>query len=155
MCRCRSSTEERPTKTRSHEQGLSLNSMAYDLGLADRIRVVLGRLGDFSERKMFGGLCFMVNGHMCCGIVKSDLMLRLTPATATAALHEPHTRPMDFTGKPIKSMIYVDAASIDSDTSLERWVRTAERVTRAMPTKIVKSPVPSRNAQRARKSVRH
>lgn len=89
--------------------------MAYDLHLADRIRVVLGRMGEFSERKMFGGLCFMVNGHMCCGIVKSALMLRLTPATAAAALREPHTRPMDFTGKPMKSMIYVDAAGIEPD----------------------------------------
>lgn len=109
--------------------------MAYDLGLADRIRVVLGHLGDFSERKMFGGLCFLVNGHMCCGIVKTDLMLRLTPDAATAALREPHTRPMDFTGKPMKSMIYVDAAGIDSDLSLERWVRTAERAVQALPGK--------------------
>jgi TfoX/Sxy family transcriptional regulator of competence genes len=113
--------------------------MAYDLGLADRIRVVLGRSRDFSERKMFGGLCFLVNGHMCCGIVKSDLMLRLTPETAMAALREPHTRPMDFTGKPIKSMIYVDAAGINSDPSLERWVRMAERVAQGLPRKIGKS----------------
>ena len=116
--------------------------MAYDLGLADRIRVVLGRSGGFSERKMFGGLCFLVNGHMCCGIVKSNLMLRLTPETAMAALREPHTRPMDFTGKPMKSMIYVDAAGIDSDTALERWVRTAERVARALPSKIGESREP-------------
>lgn len=120
--------------------------MAYDLGLADRIRVVLARLGDFSERKMFGGLCFLVNGHMCCGIVKSDLMLRLTPEIATSALREPHTRPMDFTGKPMKSMIYVDASGIDSDPSLERWVRTAERVAQALPSKIEKSRQPSRKA---------
>jgi TfoX/Sxy family transcriptional regulator of competence genes len=109
--------------------------MAYDLGLADRIRVVLGRTGGYSERKMFGGLCFLVNGHMCCGIVKSDLMLRLTPETAAVSLREPHTRPMDFTGKPMKSMIYVDACGIDSDSSLERWVRRAEQVARALPPK--------------------
>jgi TfoX/Sxy family transcriptional regulator of competence genes len=114
--------------------------MAYDLGLADRIRVVLERLGDFSERKMFGGLCFMVNGHMCCGIVKSDLMLRLTPEAATAALREPHTRPMDFTGKPMKSMIYVEAAGVDSDLLLERWVQSAERVARALPIKMSREP---------------
>jgi len=116
--------------------------MAYDLGLADRIRVVLGRLGGFSERKMFGGLCFMVNGYMCCGIVKRDLMLRLTPETAASALLEPHTRPMDFTGKPMKSMIYVEAAGIDSDSSLERWVRSAENIARALPSKNAK-PAPS------------
>ncbi len=121
--------------------------MAYDLGLASRIRVILERSGDFSERKMFGGLCFLVNGHMCCGIVKSDLMLRLTPETALAALGEPHTKPMDFTGKPMKSMIYVDAVGIDSDPSLERWVRTAERVAQAWPNKIGKWREPSRKAR--------
>lgn len=87
---------------------------------------------------MFGGLCFMVNGHMCCGIVKSDLMLRLTPETAAVSLLEPHTRPMDFTGKPIKSMIYVEAAGIDSDSSLEKWVRYAEQIARELPGKASK-----------------
>jgi len=119
--------------------------MAYDLVLADRIRVVLGRLGDFSERKMFGGLCFLVNRHMCCGIVKNNLMLRLTPETATAALREPHTRPMDFTGKPMKSMIYVDATGIDSDVALERWVRSAEKIALALPSKVMK---PTRSVKR-------
>jgi TfoX/Sxy family transcriptional regulator of competence genes len=123
--------------------------MAYDLGLADRIRMVLGRLGEFSERKMFGGLCFLVNGRMCCGIVKSDLMLRLTPEIAAAALRQPHTRPMDFTGKPMKSMIYVDPAGIDSDSSLERWVRSAEQVSRALPAKIEKPSGPPRKARKA------
>jgi TfoX/Sxy family transcriptional regulator of competence genes len=127
--------------------------MAYDLGLADRIRVILGRVGDFSERKMFGGLCFMVNGHMCCGIVKSDLMLRLTPEIAAAALREPHTRPMDFTGKPMKSMIYVEAAGIDADSSLERWVRSAERIARSLPGKTGKPSVPQRKTRNASRNL--
>jgi TfoX/Sxy family transcriptional regulator of competence genes len=127
--------------------------MAYDLGLTDRIRVILGRLGDFSERKMFGGLCFMVNGHMCCGIVKSDLMLRLTPEIAAAALREPHTRPMDFTGKPMKSMIYVEAAGIDADSSLERWVRSAERIARSLPGKTGKPSVPKRKTRNASRNL--
>jgi TfoX/Sxy family transcriptional regulator of competence genes len=118
--------------------------MAYDLALADRVRMFLGRLGDFSERKMFGGLCFLVNGHMCCGIVKSDLMVRLTSEAAAAALHEPHTRPMDFTGKPMKSMIYVGAEGIDSNSSLARWVRSAERVARGLPRKAEKPRIHSR-----------
>ena len=125
--------------------------MAYDLGLADRIRLVLGRGGgDFSERKMFGGLCFLVNRHRCCGIVKNELMVRLTPDTATAALREPHTRPMDFTGKPMPSMIYVDATGIDSNLALERWVRSAERITRARPRKVMK---PTRWLREALQSV--
>jgi TfoX/Sxy family transcriptional regulator of competence genes len=116
--------------------------MAYDMGLADRIRVVFGRLGSVSERQMFGGLCFLVNGNMCCGIVKSDLMLRLTPEMTAAALSEPHTRPMDFTGKAMKSMIYVDAVGIDSDASLERWVRSADQIARALPAKVAKQTTP-------------
>jgi len=110
--------------------------MAYDEGLADRIRTVLGRKGGVSERKMFGGLCFMVNGNMCCGIVGNDLMLRLTPEAVSAALRQPHTRPMDFTGKPMKAMIYVAAAGLDSDESLETWIQSAERIARTMPAKI-------------------
>ena len=94
--------------------------MAYDLGLADRIRLVLRPAGKFTERKMFGGLCFLVNGHMCCGVMKTDLVLRLTPEAATQARREPHVRAMDFTGKPMRSMIYVAAAGIDSDSSLEQ-----------------------------------
>ncbi len=74
---------------------------------------------------MFGGVAYMVNGHMCCGVVKSDLMLRLGPAGAQAALREPHTRAMDFTGKPMKSMVYVEAAGVDSDDALESWIRLA------------------------------
>lgn len=127
--------------------------MAYDLGLADRIRAFLGRLGDFSERKMFGGLCFLVKGHMCCGIVKNDLMLRLTPEAALAALREPNTRPMDFTGKPMKSMIYVDAVGIDTDPALERWVRSAECIARALPTKATR-PGPSAKRSASRRSTR-
>jgi TfoX/Sxy family transcriptional regulator of competence genes len=125
--------------------------MAYDLGLADRIRAILSRAGEFSERKMFGGLCFMVNGNMCCGIVKSDLMLRLTPEAATAALREPHTRPMDFTGKPMKSMIYVNAAGIDTDSSLERWLRSAENIAHALPGK----GAPPASARKVKRTKRH
>ena len=108
--------------------------MAYDLGLADRIRVVLGRLGDFTERKMFGGVAFLVNGHMCCGIVKNDLMLRLTPEAATAALREQHTKPMDFTGKPMKSMIYVkplEPIPTRRSTDGSGWLRQLRELARA------------------------
>jgi hypothetical protein len=81
--------------------------------------------------------------------VKSDLMLRLTPEIAAAALHEPHTKPMDFTGKPMRSMIYVDPAGIVSDSSLERWVRCAEQVARTLPPKIEKPSEPPRKARKA------
>jgi hypothetical protein len=96
--------------------------MSYDLNLADRVRSILGRTCKFAEKKMFGGVAYMVNGKMCCGVVKSDLVLRLGPQGAEAALIQRHTRPMDFTGKPMKSMIYVEPAGTDADSDLEKWV---------------------------------
>jgi TfoX/Sxy family transcriptional regulator of competence genes len=109
--------------------------MAYDVHLADRIRSILQSAGEFSERKMFGGLAFMVNGHMCCGVLKTDLVLRLTPDEAATSLRQPYTRPMDFTGKPMKSMIYVSATGTDSDEALAAWVESAVRLARSIPEK--------------------
>ena len=109
--------------------------MAYDVHLADRIRSILQSAGEFSEKKMFGGLAFMVNCRMCCGVLKTDLVLRLAPEEADAALREPHTRPMDFTGKPMKLMIYVSAIGTDSDQALATWVRSAVKFARIVPEK--------------------
>jgi hypothetical protein len=75
----------------------------------------------------------MVNGHMCCGVSKTDLVLRLTPEEAVVALRQPDTRPMDFTGKPMKSMIYVSAIGTDSDQALAAWVESAVRLARTVP----------------------
>ena len=77
----------------------------------------------------------MVNGHMCCGVLKTDLVLRLTPEETDAALREPHTRPMDFTGKPMKSMIYVSAIGTDSDQALATWVGSAVKLAWILPEK--------------------
>ena len=110
--------------------------MAYDVHLADRIRSILQSAGEFSEKKMFGGLAFMINGHMCCGVLKTDLVLRLTPEEAAAILRQPHTRPMDFTGKPMKSMIYVSATGTDSDEALAAWVKFAVRLARSVPAEL-------------------
>jgi TfoX/Sxy family transcriptional regulator of competence genes len=109
--------------------------MAFDPGLADRIRIVWPRRTEVAERKMFGGLAFLHRGNMVCGVVKSDLMLRLGPEGAATALRQPHTRPMDFTGKPLKSMIYVEAAGLDSEESLQRWVETALAFAGTLPAK--------------------
>jgi len=109
--------------------------MAYDLHLADRIRSILDGAVAFSEKKMFGGLTFMVNDHMCCGVLKNDLVLRLTPEDAAAALRRPHTRRMDFSGKPMKAMIYVSPPGTDSDEELTAWVYAAVKIARATPPK--------------------
>jgi hypothetical protein len=102
--------------------------VAYDAHLADRIRSILKSACEFSERKMFGGLAFMINGRMCCGVLKTDLVLHLTPEEAAASLRQPNTRAMDFTGKPMKSMIYVNAIGTDSDQALANWVESAVRI---------------------------
>jgi hypothetical protein len=102
--------------------------VTYDVHLADRVRSILNSTAEFSEKKMFGGLAFMVNGHMCCGVLKTDLVLRLTPEAAAASLRQAHTRPMDFTGKVMKSMIYVSAIGTDSDRALAIWVESAVKV---------------------------
>ena len=113
--------------------------MAYDEQLADRIRAALATTPDVSERKMFGGLAFMVAGHMACGIVGEDLMLRVGEDGAEAALDEPHTRPMDFTGKPMKSMVYVAPAGTETDAALLAWVERATGYARTLPPKQPKS----------------
>jgi TfoX/Sxy family transcriptional regulator of competence genes len=88
-----------------------------------------------SERKMFGGLAFLVAGNMACGIVGDDLMLRLGEEGADAALDEPHTRPMDFTGRPMKSMVYVAPAGLAREQELRAWVDRGVAYARSLPSK--------------------
>ena len=94
--------------------------MAYDEFLAERIRCKLGRRRGISEKKMFGGLAFMVRGNMACGVVGERLMLRLGEEGAALALEEEHVVPMDFTGKPIKTMAFVEPPGIERDADLAR-----------------------------------
>jgi hypothetical protein len=96
--------------------------MSYDEKLAARIREVLADRHDVIEKKMFGGLCFMVADKMCCGLTKSDFMVRVGPDQHAAALEELHARPMDFTGRPMKGMVYVAPAGLRTRASLEKWV---------------------------------
>lgn len=82
--------------------------MSYDENLAARIRCVLSERTDVVEKKkMFGGLCFMVGGAMCCGLTKTDFMVRVGADQYDDALAQPHARPMDFTGRPLAGMVYV------------------------------------------------
>ena len=108
--------------------------MAYDEELADRVRVVLADEPGLTERKMFGGLAFMIGGNMACGIVKDELMLRLGAEGADAALDEPHVREMDFTGRPMTGLVYVERAGLD-DAGVRRWVERAAGFARSLPPK--------------------
>jgi len=109
--------------------------MAYDEQLADRIREALGDRGDVDERKMFGGLAFMVAGHMAVGIVGTELMVRLGEEEADAAVDEEHVRPMDFTGRPMRTMVYVAPEGIADRAALEGWVRRGVSLAESLPPK--------------------
>lgn len=121
--------------------------MPYDPVLADRIRAELARHVEFTEKKMFGGLSFLVGGNMCCGITGTDLVLRLSPEEVEKALAEPHARPMDFTGKPMKSMLYVSAEGTSSTTALRRWLATAVVTCQQLPPK----EVPTKHSKRRKR----
>jgi hypothetical protein len=96
--------------------------MAYDERLAERIRQVFGERRDITERKMFGGLAFLLKGRMCCGIVGSDLMVRVTDDEFEAVMRGPDVRPMDFTGKPVRGFVYVAPRGVRTATALRTWL---------------------------------
>lgn len=96
--------------------------MAYDEGLAERIRVELGDDDDVTERKMFGGIAFMCGGNMAVGIVGDELMVRVGKDRFEDALAEPHAREMDFTGRPSKGMVYVGVEGFAEDDDLRAWL---------------------------------
>ncbi len=109
--------------------------MAYDEGLAHRMREALSDRPDLSERKMFGGLCFMIGGNMCCGIVGEELMLRVGPDAYEGALARKHTREMDFTGRALKGMVYVGVDGIVEDHQLTEWLEMAVDFAGSLPPK--------------------
>ena len=109
--------------------------MAYDEGLAQRIRETLASRSDIAEKKMFGGLAFMLSGNMCCGVIGSTLMLRVGPDQYGAALAHPHAREMDFTGKPMKGMVYIGDDGIADDRDLADWVQWGVRFATSLPPK--------------------
>ncbi|MEO6325678.1 MAG: TfoX/Sxy family protein [Thermoanaerobaculia bacterium] len=99
--------------------------MAYGEGLAERIRRTLQVRDAVVERKMFGGIAFMVAGSMACGVVGRDLMVRVGPERYDRALERPHVRPMDFTGRPLRGMVYVGSEGLVTESSLASWVDAA------------------------------
>jgi TfoX/Sxy family transcriptional regulator of competence genes len=109
--------------------------VAYSEELAQRIRDVIGGRSGVTERKMFGGVAWMVDGNMAVGTLGDDLMVRLNPDDADHALHEPQVRPMDFTGRPMRGFITVDAAGIASDTELARWIDAGASHAASLPPK--------------------
>lgn len=109
--------------------------MAFSESIARRVRQALQGLEGLSERRMFGGVAFMLNGHMCCGVNKEDVVLRLGEEGAAQALAQPHARVMDFTGRPMKGMVYVSPEGLRSQADLQAWVERAVAFVQSLPPK--------------------
>jgi TfoX/Sxy family transcriptional regulator of competence genes len=109
--------------------------MAYSEELAERIREVIDARPGVVERKMFGGIAWMVNGNMACGIIGEDLMVRLDRDEADAAQAEEHVGPMDFTGRPMHGFVMIEAASIADAANLGRWVEAGADFAESLPPK--------------------
>lgn len=126
--------------------------MAYDEALAQRIRGLLHG-PDVAERKMFGGLAFLVAGRMCCGVQDQVLMVRVPKAQHAQLLTEPNVRPMDFTGRSLAGFVYVSAAGTRSTSALRRWVQLGQQAaSQATPKATPRARQPARRGSRARGS---
>lgn len=108
--------------------------MAYDDKLAARVRALLAERADVSERKMFGGLTFMVGGNMSCGVNGDELIVRLDPEREEEALARPHARPMDLTGRRMRGFITVHTDGLKG-RQLNRWVQEAVARAESLPPK--------------------
>jgi len=109
--------------------------MAYDEGVAQRIRECLEENPGVTEKRMFGGLAFLLGGNMALGIVRSDMMVRVGPDAYEECLRRPHARAMDFTGKPMRGFVYVAPAGYESDAELRDWVARGVAFAGSLPAK--------------------
>jgi hypothetical protein len=109
--------------------------MAFDNALAERIRKRLGKRSGFTEKKMFGGIAFLLNGNMCVGVHGNELIVRLDPEQSEKALSKAHTRRFDLTGRPMKGWILVQPGGLASDGDLDKWIDTSTRFAGSLPKK--------------------
>lgn len=119
--------------------------MSYDENLAERIRKILSRRRGVAEKKMFGGLAFMLEGNMCCGVIDRDLVARVGPARYEDALSDPRARPMDFTGKPLGGYVYVGPAGCRSDDALKKWLEWSIEFVSTLPAKARRVTKPAKS----------
>jgi TfoX/Sxy family transcriptional regulator of competence genes len=96
--------------------------MAFDEKLNDRIREALSDVPKVEEKRMFGGICYMVNGKMCVGVAGDEMMCRIDPAIYEEALERPGCREMDFTGRPMKGYVFVSNEGMKTKKQLEYWI---------------------------------
>lgn len=109
--------------------------MAFNTELANRVRPLLARIRGHSEKKMFGGIAFLLGGKMCVGVWKEFLILRLGLDQSQAALQQPFVRAFDITGKAMKGWVMVEAPALETDAELHDWTNQAVRFVRTLPEK--------------------
>ena len=109
--------------------------MAFDENLAMRVRAYLGKRTGLVEKKMFGGVAFLLKGNMCCGVHRDSLVVRLVPAETDKALSEAHTRAFDITGRPMKGWVLVEPKGLATDTQLGKWIDRAAKYAGSLPAK--------------------
>jgi TfoX/Sxy family transcriptional regulator of competence genes len=108
--------------------------MAYDTKLAERIRSQLDGL-PFEEKKMFGGIGFLLNGNMACGVNKENLIVRIDPEKQNSLLKKPHAKPFDLTGRPMKGWLVIEGEGCKTDKQLSTWVKEGVEFASALPPK--------------------
>ena len=127
--------------------------MAYDEATAARVRAILAKGGhEVVEKQMFGGVCFMVRGHMCCGFANQSLMLRVGKAAYPDALDRPHARPMTFTGRPLEGFVYVDPPGYKTDAALASWIKRGTDFVATLPLRVASKPSRTAAAKRPARS---
>jgi len=109
--------------------------MAYDEGLAQRVRELLEEKPGFVEKNMFGGICFLLRGNMACGIINEDLIVRVGLEKYEASLKLPHTREFDITGKPMKGWVMVSWEGHETDKDLFNWIQQGVHYALSLPSK--------------------
>jgi TfoX N-terminal domain len=109
--------------------------MAFDEALAERLRQGLARRKNVEEKKMFGGVGFLINGNLLVGVWKNSLCVRLGPEQAEKALHEPHVKQFDITGRPMKGWVLVEPEGLGEDGKLSGWIQRAVRFVGKLPAK--------------------
>jgi TfoX/Sxy family transcriptional regulator of competence genes len=109
--------------------------MAYDQDLASRIRFALGNIPGMTEKKMFGGVGFLINGNMACGVHGNDMIVRLEPDRYPDATKLANVKPFDMTGRPMKGWLMVEPAGVTTDLELDKWLRMAVDFVHTLPAK--------------------
>ena len=109
--------------------------MPYDEPLADRTRDAIGPRKGVTEKRMFGGVAFLLDDKMFCGIANDDLMVRVGPENHAASLGRPHVRPMDFTGRPMNGYVYVGPKGTKTTEAVRTWVELGVAFVATVPAK--------------------